>query len=277
MKLETISKRVSEAPAGKAIGPYEIDIAQIRQDPTFQVRRRLDEANLNRLRGAYRSGAEVSPITLAFLDEATSPLPVIIDGHHRVTVLETMAQDAIRRGDRRPILVKAFFMKLGTAEGRWRAASANGAHGAPLKGAEVRAMFRRFVEAGHHKHSDGHFKSYREIGREIGKTHPTIMSWMQGDFPLEARQMGNEEMAGKVGGEGAPAPLVLAKHKAREALSTLTRAHERAGHQERQEMIDWLWATLEDMERVQTRTNAFDHDMALADEADGPGEMGADF
>lgn len=266
MKLETIRKRLAEAALGKAIGPYEIDIRQIRQDPTFQVRKKLNEANLSRLRAAYRSGADVQPITLAFLDEAVpSQLPVIIDGHHRVTVLEALAAEASVRGGPLSTTVQAVFMRLGTAEARWQAANANGTHGEPLKGSEFRALFRRFVEAGRHRLPDGSYKSYREISREIGKTHPTVMKWMQVDFPREAKMMGSEDLAGKAGGEGAPAPLVLVKHKARAALGELIRAHERASHHERQEIIDWLWASLDDMERVQGRTDAFTHDMAMAD------------
>lgn len=266
MKLETIQKRLAQAETGKLIGPYEIDIRQTRQDPTFQVRRKLNEANLGRIRAAYRSGADVQPITLAFLDEAgPSQLPVIIDGHHRVTVLEALAAEASVRGGPPSNSVQAVFMRLETAEARWQAARANGAHGEPLKGSEYRALFRRFVEAGHHRLPDGGYKSYREISREIGRTHPTVMKWMQLDFPKEARRMGSDDQAGKEGGQGAPVPLVLVKHKARAALGEIIRAHERASHHERQEIIDWLWASLEDMERVQGRTDAFTHDMELSD------------
>jgi hypothetical protein len=265
MKLATIQRRLEQAKPGKLIGPCGIDILQIRQDPTFQVRKKLDEANLSRLRAAYRSGTEVLPITLAFLDDAASgQLPVIIDGHHRVTVLETLAAEASVRGGPSSFTVKAVFMRLSTAEARWRAASANGAHGVPLKGSEFRALFRRYVEAEHHRRPDGSYKSYREIGREIGRTHPTILKWMQLDFPKEASMMGSE--VGKTGGEGAPAPIVLVKHKARAALSEFMQAHERASHHERQEMIEWLWSSLEEMERVQGRTDAFTHDMAQADQ-----------
>ena len=266
MKLETIQKRLAQAEPGKLIGPYEIDIRQIRQDPTFQVRNKLDEANLTRLRAAYRSEKAVLPITLAFLEDgATDQLPVIIDGHHRVTVLETLAAEAATRGDNGSTTVEAMFVRLTTTEARWQAANANGAHGVPLKGPEMRALFRRFIEAGHHRLAEGRYKSYREIAREIGKSHPTIMKWMQTDFPKEAIKMGSEELAGKAGGEGAPVPVVLFKHKARAALSDFMRAHERAVHHERGEMIDWLWAALEELERFQTRTDAFIHDMALAD------------
>lgn len=266
MKLETIQKRVSQAEPGKLIGPYEIDIRQIRQDPTFQVRNKLDDANLNRLRAAYRSEKTVLPITLAFLEEGSADqLPVIVDGHHRVTVLETLAAEAAVRGGHGAATIQAMFAKLTTAEARWQAASANGAHGVPLKGPEVRAMFRRFVEAGHHRRPEGQFKSYREIAREIGRTHPTVMKWMQADFPKEAARMGNDEQVPKAGGEGAPTPFVLFKHRGRAALGEFMRAQEQVAHHERQEMIDWLWAALEDMERVQGRTDPFSHDEALRD------------
>lgn len=269
MKLETIKKRLAQAEPGKLIGPYEIDIEHIRQDPTFQVRNKLDEANLTRLRAAYRSEKAVLPITLAFLvDGSADQLPVIIDGHHRVTVLETLAAEGTMRGGHGSTTVEAMFVRLTTTEARWQAASANGAHGVPLKGPELRALFRRYVEAGHHSLADGGYKSYREIAREIGKTHPTIMKWMQVDFPKEASKMGSEEMAGKAGGEGAPAPVVLFKHKARAALSEFMRSQELVAHHERWEMMDWLWAALEELERVQNRTDPFSGEMELADLCD---------
>lgn len=270
MKLETIQKRLAQAEPGKVIGPFEIDIRQIRQDPTFQVRKKLDEANLSRLRAAYRSGKAMLPITLAILDETPNLLPVIVDGHHRVTVLEAMAAEATVRGYPAATTVQAMFVRVKAKEARWQAASANSAHGAPLKGPEVRAMFRRYVEAGHHRIPDGGFKSYREIGRDIGRSHPTIMKWMLADFPKEAAQMSNEEMPAKVGGEGAPVPIALFKHQARAALSEFLGAHEKAGYHERQEMIDWLWSALEDLERLQGQTGAFPHDDAMA--SLGPGE-----
>lgn len=269
MKLETIRKRLSNVTLGTVIGPFDIDLDLIRQDPTFQVRRKLDEANLSRLKAAYRSGKAMLPITLAILDETPDLLPVIVDGHHRVTVLETMAAEALVRGYHGTNTVQAMFVQVRANEARWQAASANSAHGTPLKGPEVRAMFRRYIEAGHHRLPDDGFKSYREIGRDIGRSHPTIMKWMQSDFPKEAAKMSNEEMPVKAGGEGAPIPITLYKHRARAALSEFLGVHGKAGYQDRQEMIDWLWSALEDMERVQQQTVAFTHEREVLL---GPGE-----
>ncbi len=260
MKLEAIRQRLSNAALGTVIGPFDIDLDLIRQDPTFQVRRKLDEANLSRLKAAYRSGKAMLPITLAILDEAPEQLPVIVDGHHRVTVLETLAAEAQLRGSAGTTTVQAMLIRVRADEARWQAASANSAHGTPLKGPEVRAMFRRYVEAGHHRLPDGGFKSYREIGRDIGRSHPTIMKWMQSDFPKEAVKMGNQEEPVRVGGEGAPVPITLYKHQARAALSDFLGAHGKVGYHEGQEMIDWLWSALEDMERVQARRDPFSRD-----------------
>lgn len=270
MKLVAIQKRLAQAEPGKVIGPFEIDIHQIRQDPTFQVRKKLDEANLSRLKAAYRSGKVMQPITLAILDETPDQLPVIVDGHHRVTVLETMAAEAAVRGYQATTTVQAMFMRVRANEARWQAASANSAHGTPLKGSEVRAMFRRYVLADHHRLVDGGLKSYREIGRDIGRSHPTIMKWMQADFPKEAAHMSNDEVPARAGGEGAPVPIALYKHQARASLSEFMGAHEKAGYHERQEMIDWLWSALEDLERIQRQTDALTFDVEAV--PPGPGE-----
>ncbi|MGV8830942.1 MAG: hypothetical protein ACOH2N_03120 [Devosia sp.] len=261
MKLETIKSKLAKAAPGAVIGPFEIDLGHINTDPTFQVRFRLDETNKGRIRAAYKSGAEVAPISLAFID-GSDGYPVIIDGHHRVTVLETLSAEASFRGGDRINTVMATFTQLGREEARYQAAQANTKHGLNLTGKESRRVLGRYVEAGHHRNADGTYKSYREIGKTLSRTHNTISAWMKADYPQEARNMENVEMA-KSGGVGAPVPLVLVKHKAQEAMLDLKNMFEQARSLERAGILQGIWSLIEEMERIHERTDNFFHDHAL--------------
>ncbi|WP_316357822.1 hypothetical protein [Devosia sp.] len=258
MKIETIKARLAKAAAGTTIGPFEIDLDYVRVDPTFQVRSRLDDKNLARLRAVYKSGQEVTAISLAFI-EGGDGFPVVIDGHHRLNVLETLAAEADLRGSGGPATVMATFVSLSPAEGRYRAAAANTKHGLNLTSKECRKFFGRYVEAGHHRGAEGVHKSYREIAREIGRTHNTISSWMKADFPAEAAKMEKVDMV-KAGGVGAPRPIRLGKHEGEETLLKLKGCFERGYGSDREDLIRGMKSLLEDMERVHARTDYFVHD-----------------
>lgn len=210
MKIEAIRKRLEQVESGQAIGPLEVELTAIRTDPMMQVRDRLDKDNMRRLRSAYRSGAEVPPLLLAFV-EGNEEWPVVIDGHHRFTVLETLEAEAQLRGGPQVKTVKAKIVKLTRDEARYQAALANSTHGLQLKPKESRRVFAAYVRAGHHKNGD-RFKSYREIGTDMSRDHKTISAWMKTDFPAEAAKMERPEKATE-GGEGPPPPIVLLKHE----------------------------------------------------------------
>lgn len=210
MNIEAIRKRLEQVEPGQAIGPLEVELSAIRTDPMMQVRDRLDENNKKRLRSAYRSGAEVPPLLIAFV-EGDEEWPVVIDGHHRFTVLEKLEAEAKVRGGEPVETVKAKIVKLSRAEARYQAAMANNTHGLQLKPRETRRVFAAYVGAGRHRNGDG-FKSYREIGKDMSRDHKTISTWMKTDFPAEAAKMEKPEKATE-GGEGPPPPLVLVKHE----------------------------------------------------------------
>lgn len=123
MKLEAIEKKLDKVEIGTTIGTFEVDIGCIRTDPTMQVRDRLDDGNKKRLRSAYKSGADVPPITVAFIG-GTDPRPVVIDGHHRINVLETLATEG--RDEFTKVSIKA--VKLSRDAARYKAAIANNTH-----------------------------------------------------------------------------------------------------------------------------------------------------
>ncbi len=211
MKIEAIRKRLETVEPGQTVGPFEVELTAIRTDPTMQVRARLDEINLSRLRSAYRSGADIPPLLLAFV-EGDEDWPVVIDGHHRFTVLETLETEAHVRGGQPIKAVKANIVRLTRDEARYQAARANSTHGLQLKPRETRRMFAAYVRAGRHRNGDG-FRSYREIGKDMSRDHKTVSKWMRADFPSEAAKMGNPEKATD-GGEGPPPPpVVMLKHK----------------------------------------------------------------
>jgi hypothetical protein len=161
-----------------------VHIGRIRQDPAYQVRGKLDVANIDRLRRAYESGRPVTPITVAII--AGQLNPVLIDGWHRVQALVSLGRDT----------VEAVVIEATEREARWLAASANLSHGQPLKKAEQRAAFKAFIRA--RKHIDKRRKgrpmlSYREIAPAIGVSFATIRRWMMKDFPKIASAMGDDE------------------------------------------------------------------------------------
>lgn len=276
MKIESIKTKLDKLEQGQTIGPYKIDIGYLTQDPTFQVRQKLDTGHLGRLKGAYKAGSEVTPITVGIIVDIPGKL-VIVDGHHRVTALEIIWAEQCRTGTAKPMLVKAMFVKLTAAEARWQAAAANMVHGKGITNREVRKAFQRYVEAGQHRNADGSYKSNREIGKDIGKTHPTVRTWMIKDFPEEARQMKDDDMPANVGGTGIPSPAAPAMHSTRDAMKEIMTHFNRAYSGERAEIIDALRAMLEDFEKAHSRTDAFAHDQNLRDEQVGRDDPDADF
>lgn len=276
MKIESIRAKLDKLEQGQTIGPFEIDIAYLSQDPTFQVRQKLDAGNVERLKGAYKAGAEVAPVTLAIVAEKPDRL-FIVDGHHRITALETIMAEQQRNGTAKPMLVKAKMVKLTAAEARWQAAAANMTHGQRITNKEWRKAFQRYVEAGRHVKPDGDLKSYREIGKEFSKTHPTIRTWMHKDFPQVARQMKDEDAPVRAGGTGIPTPVVPVIHRTRDALREIGAHFDTAYSGERDEIISALWDMLDDFERVRHRTDAFSHDENVRNGSACETEPGADF
>src|SRR5690606_38567440 len=99
---------------------------------------------------AYRAGADVPPLLIAFV-EGGGDWPVVIDGHHRFAVLETLKSEAQVRGGAPIKTVRAKVARLTAAEARFQAAMANNAHGLQLKPKESRRVFAAYVRAGRHR------------------------------------------------------------------------------------------------------------------------------
>lgn len=257
MKLEAIKNKLDKAEAGTTIGTFEIDIQDIRTDPTMQVRDKLDDGNKKRLRSAYKSGADVPPITVAFID-GEDPRPVVIDGHHRINVLETLVVEGQQQFSK--TLIKA--VKLSRSEARYRAAMANNTHGLQLKPKETRRLFAAYVLAGQHKEGEDGFKSYRQIGKELSRDHKTMAAWMRKDFPREAAKMEQPEKT-NAGGEGAPAPITPVKHDIEAKLLEWRGMFESAFSGDRATIISGMESLLETFRELEQQVPYWVHDESL--------------
>ena len=77
-------------------------------------------------------------------------------------------------------------------------------HGVPLKPAEYRNVFKAYIRTKQNLKADGTYKTFREIGADIGKGHTTIYGWMGKLFPALLAKMGGNEQGNP---QGSPAPL----------------------------------------------------------------------
>lgn len=157
-----------------------VPIRDIIQDPTLQVRKTLDQGFIRRYADAYKSGAELPPITLALVGGAL----YLLDGWHRL--------EALRSNGAINVSAEVAQTDWGTAT--WLAARANLGNGLPLKRPDFRRVFRAYIRGQQHRQGAHCIKSYREIAKELGfAPHTTIRNWMQKDFPKLAARMGGAE------------------------------------------------------------------------------------
>ncbi len=157
----------------------KVRIADLLRDRRYQVRHGLDRATVSRYAAAMAAGVEFPPVTVALVDG----VPVLVDGWHRVEALL-----ASQRGE-----VEAVIVPATEQAALWMAASANIAHGLPLRKSELRRVFQAYIQSGQHRKRKG-IKSYREMAKELpGVSHNTVRNWMQKDFPKIARAMGGPD------------------------------------------------------------------------------------
>ncbi|RDI60876.1 ParB N-terminal domain-containing protein [Microvirga subterranea] len=162
----------------------QVDISQLVRDQAYQVRNKLDKVTIKRYAEVYRSGKTIDPVRVSLVNGVL----ILVDGWHRVAALELIG---IPRAD-------AIITENTEAEALWIAAKANLEHGLALKAAEFRSVFRAYIRARQHIKGKNNYKSYREIGLDIGRRHTTIRNWMIKDFPKIARKMGGtDEFKGK--------------------------------------------------------------------------------
>lgn len=159
-----------------------VRIADIVRDSRFQMRP-TTPGIVKRYASVLRSGKALPPVTLAQVNGAL----VCVDGGHRIAAHEALQREVI----------EATVVPCTAREALWMAASANLAHGLPLKPKEVRKAFCLYIAARKHRHAGEvrNLKSYREIAADLGGivSHVTVRNWMMSEFPRIAEQMSNPD------------------------------------------------------------------------------------
>lgn len=169
-----------------------VQLASIVTLPEMQPRDKgLNLPTIRRYKQAMKAGEVFPPILLARVNGAL----VLVDGWHRLEAMlalgEWQAVAEVRDAG-------------STAEARLWGYEANRKHGLPLTKAELREMFRVYLKAGRHKgRRRGQFKSYREMGEELGIPKSTLAAWTQCDSPSLARALAEGNRFGGTGRGGA--------------------------------------------------------------------------
>lgn len=180
-------------------------------EPQINCRTRIDPHRVKLLRRAILSGSDIGEIVIAEVEGTLS----LIDGFHRYYAMVDI-DDARRLGALR--LRGSYSLR----EAQWIAYALHWKAEKPLSSRERKEGFKAFVRAkGHLKGKpkrgrSARYKSYREIGAELGYSHTTIYNWMNDLFPRIASAMGREA-------EATDKPVVCREERAlRQRLAAIT-------------------------------------------------------
>lgn len=166
-----------------------IAIADIAIKATWQVRKATNKVAIKRYAATYSAGGDMEPVQVARVNGAL----ILVDGIHRIIALQSLGRDHVD--------ARVTAMKEHAAQ--WAAASANLAHGLPLKNSELRQVFRQYIATGQHRQGRGRVKSLRDILKDIPgvRSHSTISKWLLADYPdLYARSYAGSGAEGHVHG-----------------------------------------------------------------------------
>jgi hypothetical protein len=159
--------------------PAVIPIKALSRDPTYQVRRKLDDATVNRYKAVISSGKAMPPVRVANVNGVA----VLVDGWHRVAAYESLGITT----------VQAHISKMTKRDAEWTAAYANMEHGKPLTTAETKTVYMKYMKTKQHLRPNGTLKTLRQIGHELGRGHTTIRAWEWKHYPSIARSRGSEQ------------------------------------------------------------------------------------
>lgn len=146
-------------------GVASVRLSNIVFDETLWVRLRFDGAALRRYSDALKAGQEFPPVELARLDGGL----FLVDGAHRVEAYRLAGLDEI----------SARISDMTRAEVQWASASRNMKHGVPLRRPEKRRVFAAYMAAGRYKVGRSKYKSYRDMGEDLGIPFSTLRNWMR--------------------------------------------------------------------------------------------------
>lgn len=135
----------------------------------------MDDAVVRRYAENMKAGNVFPPVEVANV----GGMFYLTDGWHRVTASRQSGLTSIT----------AVVREMSRKDALWEAAVANTKHGKPLSNREYRNVFRAFVKAGKYRNRFG-WQSLRAIAGILGKSHTTICTWMEKDFPRIYREYG---------------------------------------------------------------------------------------
>lgn len=247
----TAAKKKSEGATAPIKG--KVLLADIIQDPLFQVREKLDAGTVARYADAMKAGIELPPIAVMKVNGA----PMLIDGWHRVAAARRLGIEEL----------VAIITEGSEDDLRWEAARANLTHGLPLKKKELRPVFQAYVRSGQHRGRGNRVKSARDISKDLQGAvhHGTVLRWMEADFPAVYRAMKTATPEPEGGLRGERLTATERRSRAiRKALEVVTaNARGITDRKQRGEMIALLEATTEAL-----KTAAPWEPVALVDDAD---------
>lgn len=160
-----------------------VSLAQLCRSKDFQVRSKLCANTVQRYAAAIKAGQTLPPLQIALVDG----VPCLVDGYHRAAALEFLGFEE----------ADSIVTEATRDDAQWMAAQANMTHGLPLKPREVREVFRVYIRTGRYKKGSGKWKSYRDMGEELGRPFSTIRSWMEKDFKKLYHTYGDQNRNGK--------------------------------------------------------------------------------
>jgi hypothetical protein len=244
MRKNSIQQNTSGDPsvAEKASRWDTIKIADIAVRDDWQVRAKIDLTTVSRYRAIYKNGGSLPPIEVAMVEGAFR----LVDGWHRLEALQRLGHDS----------AEANITQMSMSEARWAAASANLAHGLPLRPKEVRNVFSAYITARRHYRPNGRLKSYREIADELNGavSYRTLNRWMEKDHPKIAKEMsmqhGGEDKALYHDG-GPPKPdTVTPLQVATGSLSNALAEARALSPEDRRELLSTARRLLERLEKL---------------------------
>ncbi|QND74164.1 ParB/RepB/Spo0J family partition protein [Tardiphaga robiniae] len=164
--------------------PARVKIADIAIRDDWQVRNKIDDATVNTYKNIYKNGGTGSgnlpPVKLAQVDGTLR----LVDGWHRLRALDLLGEST----------VEAIIFSATMWEAQYAAATANMAHGLPLKPSEVRKVFNVYVTTRQHIMPTGRIKSYRAMEEDLNHrvSYRTLHNWMKKDHPKVASKMAEQ-------------------------------------------------------------------------------------
>lgn len=158
---------------------FDVQTSSIVRLNDLQPRGKMDGGTVNKYRQQMRDGHGFPAITVYKVDE----IYYLADGWHRLAAVEANGWGTVR----------AKVIEGTVSELKAAAALANLTHGLGVTTKQKRTgSFRLYIAAGQHRKSRSRYKTYAEIGFDLGAGSSTVHRWMKADHPKIAAAMQKE-------------------------------------------------------------------------------------